>query len=57
MLLPCISVINLFSDGESQMWKIYDVGGSRTQVTFLSLASFTEELIYYFVASCLAAIL
>lgn len=32
--LPHINVTGFFLDGESQMWKIYDVGGSRTQVLF-----------------------
>lgn len=29
---PRIHVTDMFPDGESQTWKIYDVGGSRTQV-------------------------
>lgn len=56
---PCINVRDFFPDGESQTWKIYDVGGSRTQVLCLfSLRSRSLFLIdYVFTAQRVVAIL
>lgn len=42
----CINGTGVFPDGESQMWKIYDVGGSRTQVLiYLFLSPFYATII------------